>query len=43
LAHKAFLDWKNTPNSKKKELMLNLALVIEKHQSELAEIETKEM
>jgi hypothetical protein len=43
LAHKAFLDWKITPNSKKKELMLNLALVIEKHQSELAEIETKEM
>lgn len=43
LAYSSFLDWKNTPNSKKKELMLNLALVIEKHQSELAEIETKEM
>lgn len=42
-AHKAFLDWKKTSNSKKKELMLQLANTIEKNQAEMAEIEMKEM
>lgn len=42
-AYDAFLSWKKTPNSEKKELMLKLADVIEKNQSEMAEIEMKEM
>ncbi|RKW21857.1 NAD-dependent succinate-semialdehyde dehydrogenase [Candidatus Gracilibacteria bacterium] len=42
-AHKAFLEWKKTPNSRKKELMLKLADTIEAEQDELAKIETKEM
>lgn len=43
IAYKTFLEWRKTPNSKKKELMLNLASLMEKNQAELAEIETKEM
>ena len=43
IAHKAFLEWKKTPNSIKKELMLKLADTIEAEQDELAKIETKEM
>lgn len=42
-AYDAFLSWKKTSNSEKKELMLKLADVIEKNQSEMAEIEMKEM
>lgn len=42
-AHRAFLEWKKTPNSRKKELMLKLADTIEAEQDELAKIETKEM
>lgn len=42
-AYDAFLSWKKTPNFEKKELMLKLADVIEKNQSEMAEIEMKEM
>ncbi|PZM83883.1 NAD-dependent succinate-semialdehyde dehydrogenase [Candidatus Gracilibacteria bacterium] len=43
LAYKTFLEWRKTPNSKKKELMLKFADIIEENQAELAEIETKEM
>ena len=43
IAHNAYLSWKNTPNSKKKELFLNLAKVIEKQKQELAKIEMIEM
>jgi succinic semialdehyde dehydrogenase len=43
MAHRAFLEWKKTPNSRKKELMLKLADTIEAEQDELAKIETKEM
>ena len=42
-AHRVFLEWKKTPNSRKKELMLKLADTIEAEQDELAKIETKEM
>lgn len=42
-AHHAFLEWKNTPNSRKKELMLAFADAIDTHRAELAEIEMKEM
>ena len=42
-AHRAFLEWKKTPNSRKKELILKLADTIEAEQDELAKIETKEM
>lgn len=43
IAHNSYLSWKNTPNSKKKELFLNLAKVIEKQKQELAKIEMIEM
>lgn len=43
IAHRAFLSWKNTPNSKKKELFLNLALELEKDIDNCARLETIEM
>lgn len=43
IAYSAFLEWKETKSSVKKELMLKLADVMEKNQKELAEIQTKEM
>ena len=43
IAHRAYLDWKNTPNSTKKELFLNLASELEKDIDECARLETIEM
>jgi succinate-semialdehyde dehydrogenase/glutarate-semialdehyde dehydrogenase len=43
IAHKAYLKWKKTPNSKKKELFLNLASELEKDIDECARLETIEM
>ena len=34
-AHKAFLEWKKTPNSRKKELMLKLADTISKNRNKI--------
>lgn len=42
-AHDAYLSWKNLSKSKKKELFLKLADVIEAQKEELAKIETIEM
>lgn len=43
IAHRAYLDWKNIPNSTKKELFLNLASELEKDIDECARLETIEM
>lgn len=42
-AHNAFLTWRKTPKSEKRQLFLNLAQVIENHREELATLQTKEM
>lgn len=42
-AHTAYLSWKNTPNSYKKELFLKLADVLEADVDECARLETIEM
>lgn len=42
-AHEAYLVWKNTPNSKKKELFLKFADELEKDIDECARLETIEM
>lgn len=42
-AHASFLEWKNTPKSEKKVLFHTLADVISSRQSELAELQTREM
>jgi succinate-semialdehyde dehydrogenase/glutarate-semialdehyde dehydrogenase len=42
-AQEAYLVWKSTPNSDKKELFLNLALELEKDIDECARLETIEM
>ena len=43
IADEAFQKWKNTPKTEKKELFLKLADVFEKHQEEMAKIQTIEM
>lgn len=43
VAHAAYLEWKTTPNSHKKELFLKLSKLIEQNKEELAKIETTEM
>lgn len=43
IAHNAYLSWRNTPNSEKKKLFLNLALELEKDINECAKLETIEM
>lgn len=43
LAHKAYLEWKKTPSSTKKELFLKLAWELEKEIEECARLETIEM
>ena len=42
-AHEAYLTWKNTPKSEKKELFLSLANELEKDIDECARLETIEM
>jgi len=42
-ANDTFLSWKNTPNSKKKELCLKLADLMMKKIDELAKLDTLEM
>jgi acyl-CoA reductase-like NAD-dependent aldehyde dehydrogenase len=42
-AHTAYISWKNTPNSYKKELFLKLADVLETDIEECARLETIEM
>lgn len=42
-AHEAFLSWRQVSNSDKKALFYRLAEIIHDRQSELAEIQTKEM
>jgi acyl-CoA reductase-like NAD-dependent aldehyde dehydrogenase len=43
IADQAFSNWKDTSTSEKKELFLKLAEVFEKHQEEMARIQTIEM